>query len=121
MPTLDDLKYRSGGSVERRRSSGIEFVRTKVAKGRRSPKILQSDFVTKLVLNVDVAMDRNQASMRHMTTSDILLPQYYWTNRYASDAGWMSASGSFRWGFVDLLEIVRCWDRSQNQMICNSS
>jgi hypothetical protein len=37
-------------------------------------KILQPDFIAKPALNVNVAIDGNQAGMKHITTFDISLP-----------------------------------------------
>jgi hypothetical protein len=72
--TFDDLTGQFGGSVGRRRGSVIQFGCTMVAKRRRPPKIQQSDFVVKPVLNINMATDENQASMGHITTLDISLP-----------------------------------------------
>ena len=89
MPTFDDSKDRSDGSVERWCGSGVECASKRVAKRGRPPEILQSDFVTKPVLNIDVAIDGNQAGTRHITTFDISLPWYYWSDRCASSTGWV--------------------------------
>ena len=56
LPTFDYMKDRSDESIGRRLGSVIQFVRTRVAKRHRPPKILQMDIVAKSVLNIDVAL-----------------------------------------------------------------
>ena len=50
------------------------------------------------------------------TTFDISLPWHHWIDWYATSAGWVSVSGPFGHGSVDLPKIFRCWDDRQYQM-----
>ena len=56
MRAFYDLKFRSDGSIGRRRGGVIHSLRTRVAKRRHPPKNLQSDSVSKPVPNADVAL-----------------------------------------------------------------
>ena len=110
---MDDLRGYFDTSMGWWYDSDIEFGRKTVDKRRRCLENQENDSNAKTVLNVDVAVDGNQADMRDITTFDISLSRHYWSNQCASPADWGSVSGPFCCGFEDLPYFFLCWDRRQ--------